>query len=240
MKALIVDDEPLVRNELAYMLTRVAQDCTVREAGNAQDALALLQATPFDVVFLDVSMPGLDGLDTAAIIDKLPSKPLVVFVTAHEKHALRAFELAAFDYLLKPVTEERLTATLGRLRARAAAKSAGAAASSSGRLPVDWDGRTFLVPVADIRYVQARGHVVTVVLFEQSFRFRGTLAECAHRLEAHGFLRVHRAYLVNPRHVVEANPIMAGAYALRVDDRAHSEVPVSRNFAGAVRTAFEL
>jgi two-component system, LytTR family, response regulator LytT len=239
VKVLIVDDEALVRNELAYLLTRVAADCTVREADTAIQALAFLQQAAFDVVFLDVRMPGLSGIDAAAVIEKLPLKPAVVFVTAHEEHALRAFELAAFDYLLKPVTEERLSATVGRLRARNAAKSA-PQQSAAGRLPVDWGGRTFLVPIGDVRFVQARGHTVTVVMFDQTFRFRGTLGECAQRLEPHGFIRVHRAYLVNPRHVVEANPIMAGAYALRVDDRARSEVPVSRNFAAAVRTALEL
>lgn len=239
MKALVVDDEPLVRNELVYMLARVARDCAVQEAESAVHALALLQQSSYDVVFLDVRMPGLSGLDAAAVIEKLPRRPHVVFVTAHEDYALRAFELAAFDYLLKPVTEERLAATVGRLRGTVGAKRRPDAVVS-GRLPVDGGGRTFLVPVADIRYVQARGHTVTVVLFEQTFRFRGTLAECAQRLGSHGFIRVHRAYLVNPRHVVEANPMLAGAYLLRVDDRSHSEVPVSRNFANAVRAAFAL
>jgi two-component system response regulator LytT len=239
VKALVVDDEPLVRNELAYMLARVARDCAVKEADSAVQALALLQQSAYDVVFLDVRMPGMTGLDAAAVIEHLPKRPHVVFVTAHEDHALRAFELAAFDYLLKPVTEERLALTLGRMRSRTAANQRGEA-SASGRLPVDSGGRTFLVPVADIRFVQARGHVVTVALFDQAFRFRGTLGECMRRLEPNGFLRVHRAYLVNPRHVVEANPILAGAYALRVDDRARSEVPVSRNFAASVRAAFQL
>jgi two-component system response regulator LytT len=129
--------------------------------------------------------------------------------------------------------------TLGRMRSRPRATERGET-SISGRLPVEGGGRTFLVPVVDIRFAQARGHVVTIALFDQTFRFRGTLAECARRLEPSGFLRVHRAYLVNPRHVVEANPLIAGAYTLRVDDRTRSEVPVSRNFAASVRSAFQL
>jgi DNA-binding LytR/AlgR family response regulator len=238
MRALVVDDEPLVRNELIYTLRRVARDCDVREAGNALDAMGLLQAAQYDIVFLDIRMPGLSGLDAAAVIDRLPRPPHVVFVTAHEDHALRAFEVAAIDYLLKPVTEERLAQTVERWRTRA--PHAPASAQQSGRLPVEGSGRTFLVPIDDVRYVQARGHVVTVALYEQTFRFRGSLGECAARLEPHGFVRVHRAYLVNPRHVVEANPSMAGTYELRVDDRSHSRVPVSRNFVPGIRTTFQL
>jgi DNA-binding LytR/AlgR family response regulator len=239
VKALVVDDEPLVRNEFVYMLARVARDVRVEEADSTVQALACMQREVYDVVFLDIHMPGLSGLDAAAVIEKLPKRPHVIFVTAHEHHALRAFELGACDYLLKPVTEERLAVAIGRARGGARRERI-APAAASGRLPVDGCGRTYLVPVTDIRYVQARGHVVTIVLFDQTFRFRGTLAECAQRLEPQGFLRVHRAYLVNVRHVVEANPILAGAYALRVDDRAHSEVPVSRTFAGNVRATFAL
>ena len=237
MKALVVDDEPLVRNEFVYMLARVASDCAVREAGTALQALSLLQHAPFDVVFLDIRMPGLSGLEALSLINRIPNHPRVVFVTAHEDHALRAFELAAFDYLLKPVTEQRLAATFERLRTAAAAKTH--APPLQGRLPVEGRGRTLLVPVSDIRYVAARGHVVSVALYDQTFRFRGTLADCEQRLESYDFMRVHRAYLVNPHHVVDVSTLIAGAYALHVDDRVRSEIPVSRNFAPAVRAAFE-
>lgn len=238
MKALVVDDEPLVRSELVYILQRVADDCTVREAESALDALAQLQRTPYDVVFLDIKMPGLDGLEAAALIDRLPRRPHIVFVTAHEAHALEAFAVAASDYLLKPVTEERLAATLHRLRV-GLGRRRGAEPVHSGRLPVDAGGRTMLVAIDDVRFVQARGHLVSVSLHDQSLRFRGTLGDCAARLEPHGFLRVHRAYLVNPKHVLEINPFDAGTYALRVDDREGSEIPVSRNYAAEVRKALQ-
>ena len=238
MRALVVDDEPLVRNEFVYMLARVVRDCAVREAGTALQALSLLQHAPFDVVFLDIRMPGLSGLEALSVINRIPNHPRVVFVTAHEDHALRAFELEEFDYLLKPVTEQRLAATCERLRIETGAKSH--VPATQGRLPVDGLGRTLFVPVSDIRYVVARGHAISVALYDKVFRFRGTLADCVQRLEPYDFLRVHRAYLVNPHHVVDVSPLAAGAYALHVDDHARSEVPVSRNFAPAVRTAFDL
>jgi DNA-binding LytR/AlgR family response regulator len=237
MKALVVDDEPVVRKELVYTLGRVAPHCKVEEAESAAEALALLQSSAFDVVFLDIRMPGVDGLDTAAILKRLPKRPGIVFVTAYPDYALSAFDVAASDYLLKPVTEERLADTLRRLGSGPGAKKP---EPEHARLPVVDEGRTLLLRIEDIRFVEARDHVVTVRLFDQSYRFRGPLSECAERLERHDFLRVHRAYIVNPRHVVEVNNFLGGTYVIRVDDRTRSEVPVSRNFAQAVRQAFEL
>jgi DNA-binding LytR/AlgR family response regulator len=239
MRALVVDDEPVVRKELVYTLGRVAPACKVEEAESAVDALALLQSTAYDVVFLDIRMPGLDGLDAAAVIKRLPKRPWIVFVTAYPDYALSAFDVAASDYLLKPVTEERLADTLRRLRSQPGARKA-AEQPEHMRLPVVDEGRTLLLRIEDIRFVEARDHLVSVRLFDRSYRFRGPLGECAARLERHGFLRVHRAYIVNPAHVVEVNPFLAGTYVIRVDDRTRSEVPVSRNFAAAVRTAFDL
>jgi len=238
VKALVVDDEPIVRKDLAYTLGRVAPGCKIEEAESAVEALALLQTSSFDIVFLDIRMPGLDGLNAAAVINRLPKRTHVVFVTAFPDYALSAFDVAASDYLIKPVSEERLSDTLRRLRSESSTKSPDQ--TEHARLPVVDEGRTLLLRIEDVRFVEARDHLVAVRLFDRSYRFRGSLAECASRLERHGFLRVHRAYIVNPRHVVEVNGFMAGSYIIRVDDRTRSEVPVSRNFAPAIRSAFQL
>jgi DNA-binding LytR/AlgR family response regulator len=124
--------------------------------------------------------------------------------------------------------------TLARVRAR----KREAPAAAPARIPVEADGRTMLISPADVRFVAAAGHDVTVQTFEQRFRYKGTLTQCASTLG--GLLRVHRAYLVNPQHVVEVRPFFAGTYTLVTDDRHRSEVPVSRAFAKAVRTAFHL
>jgi DNA-binding LytR/AlgR family response regulator len=171
------------------------------------------------------------------VIEKLPRKPQVAFVTAHEDHAIEAFEHEAVDYLLKPVSAERLAKTLARVRAREMRPPA-SAAPLPAKFPVDLDGRTMLIPPSEIRYVTASGHDVTVQTFERAFRYKGTLSDCASRLR--GLLRVHRAYLVNPQHVVEVRPFFAGTYTLVTDDKARSEVPVSRAFAKTVRSAFHL
>jgi two-component system response regulator LytT len=238
LKALVVDDEPLVRSELTYTLQSVARGCLVREADSGREALDLLQRSDFDIVFLDIHMPELTGIEAAEAIKHLPTRPYVVFVTAHENYALAAFDVAASDYLLKPVTRERLTETLERLGifARDAALSK---ALMMGRLVVQLGDRRLLVPIEDVRFVQVRGHQVSVALYDEAARLRGTLGGVEERLEAHGFVRAHRAYIVNPQHVVEFVPFAGGTYALHMDDRARSEVPVSRHFASAVRAAVE-
>jgi DNA-binding LytR/AlgR family response regulator len=241
MRALVVDDEPLVRSELVYALGKVARDVEVSEAPDAIEALRELAAAHFDVVFLDINLPGLSGLEATRVINAMPAAPQVVFVTAHDTHAVDAFELAAFDYVVKPVSQDRLARTIERLRSsRSSAAGVAPAQGTLARVALEDGERTRLAKVAEIRYVQANGHVVTARLFDGDLRWKGSLAEAAARLEPAGFLRVHRAYLVNPERVVEVEPFFGGSYLLRVDDKTRSEVPVSRNYLPAVRKALGL
>jgi len=240
VRALVVDDESLVRSELVYTLGRVASDISIVEAENATQALATLAADAFDIVFLDINMPGMNGLDAMTVIEKLPNKPHVVFVTAYGQHALRAFELDASDYLVKPVTEERLATTIARVRAARTPSVAAPLSTAGNRIALEDDDRTMLVRISEIRVVHATGHVVLAKTFDRELRFRGSLGECAARLEPLGFLRTHRSFLVNPEHVVEVEPFFGGTYVLRLDDKARSEAPVSRGFMPTVRKAFGL
>jgi|SRR5579884_320880 len=238
MRALVVDDEALVRSELVYALGKVAPDVRVAEAADALEALQLLAKDAYDVVFLDINLPNLSGIEASAVIAKLEHAPQVVFVTAYQEHAVDAFELGAVDYVVKPVSEARLARTVERLRGRNGANNgASAAPAGPARVALEDGERTRLVRVAEIRYVQANGHLVTARLFDGELRWKGSLADAAARLEPLGFLRVHRAYLVNAERVVEVEPFFNGAYLLRVDDKARSEVPVSRNYVAGVRRA---
>ena len=241
MRALVVDDEPLVRSELVYALRKVCGEIDIEEAPDAIEALRVLAGGAYDVVFLDINLPGLSGIEATKVINALPSAPQVVFVTAHDTHAVDAFELAAFDYVVKPVSPERLARTVERLRAQRENSAPAAAPNGNlSRVALEDGERTRLVKLADIRYVEANGHVVTARTFDADLRWKGSLAEAASRLEPAGFLRVHRAYLVNPERVVEVEPFFGGAYLLRVDDKARSEVPISRNYFPAVRKALGL
>jgi two-component system, LytTR family, response regulator LytT len=239
LQALVVEDEPHARSELVYALER-AGGVEIAEAENAIAALAKLQSGRFDVVFLDVRMPGLSGTDAMPVINNLAQRPEVVFVTAYGDHAVEAFEHEATDYLLKPVSAERLRKTLARIRSRRPSAPNASVQALPARLPVERDGKTLLIRPSEIRFARAHGHDVSVRLYDGEYRFRGTLAACAALLERRGFLRVHRAYLVNPEHVVEVRPFFAGAYVLLTDDKARSEVPVSRAYGKMVRAAFHL
>lgn len=103
------------------------------------------------------------------------------------------------------------------------------------RLPVEADRTTVFVPIGDIRFIEARGHMVSVAVLDRTFRFRGTLEECESRLRSHGFMRAHRAYLVNAQRIVAVTPLHSGLYVLHVDDRTRSQIPVSRHYAPKIR-----
>lgn len=238
LRALVADDEPLARDELAYLLRCVGLVEVVDQAASAIEALARLHEQPYDVLFLDIRMPGLSGLEAMEVVNRLPRRPHVVFVTAYDEHALAAFEVAATDYLLKPVSELRLRRAVERILAQVDAPPS--PRTAVGKLPVEGEGHTILVRIPDVRLVHARGHSVLVRTFNAEYRSRSPLAELQKQLAPHGFLRVHRAYLVNLEHVLEVHPFFAGAYLLRLDDERHTEVPVSRAAARHVRATLGL
>jgi DNA-binding LytR/AlgR family response regulator len=186
MKALVVDDESLVRSELVYALGKVAPDFRITEAADAVEALRHLAGEPYDVAFLDINLPGLSGLEATKVIAALPTPPHVVFVTADGTRAVDAFELAAVDYVVKPVSEARLARTVARLRTlretQAAAPNGAPAAAS--RVALEDGDRMRLVRVADIRYMQANGHTVTARVFDGDLRWKGSLTEAATRISA--------------------------------------------------------
>jgi two-component system response regulator LytT len=232
LRALVVDDDAAAGRHLADLLA-AAGVAPVERAASAVDALARLQEEAFDVVFLDVRLPGVDGLEALRVINRLRPAPPVVFVTAHADHAVDAFAEAAADYLLKPVTEARLAATLGRLRSRREPEQA-------GRLAIDLGDRMVLLQPEDIRYAAAQGDAANVATYDAVYPTRHTLGELERRLGTSRFARVHRSYLVNVDHVVEIHPLFKGTYMLHMDDRRRSRVPVSRREAARLRLIFGL
>ncbi|MDR7568296.1 MAG: LytTR family DNA-binding domain-containing protein, partial [Armatimonadota bacterium] len=202
----------------------------------AEDAYALLDRirnSPPEVVFLDIRMPGLSGLDALRALNALPQRPRVVLVSAFDEHALEAFEAAAFDYLLKPVDPDRLRKTLERLAAEPPP-------GIPSRLALPTADRVVLLDPDQILYVQAQGDLVRVVTREGTYEARTTLREVARRLPPARFLRVHRSYLVNLDHVVELHPFFSGTMLLRLDDPHRTEIPVSRSAARFLKALLQL
>lgn len=246
LTVLLVDDEALARLRLRTLL----QDCAdpasevIGEAGDADEALALLHGRDCDLLLLDIGLPGIDGMQLAAALRTLAMPPSVVFVTAHAEHALRAFELDAVDYLTKPVSRERLRSALQRVAQRRRTKPA--AAGDDARVLVVHDrGRVLRLPLSDVLYLKAELKYVTLRTPAHSYVLDDPLSDLEQRL-GEGFLRVHRNALV-ARSAVRALQRRRGDGSNA--DEGHAEhwavqlmptgewLPVSRRQLAAVREA---
>jgi two-component system response regulator AlgR len=195
LRAFVVDDEPLALKRLSRMLTATGRVEIVGQATDPGKALPLISTQPVDVLFLDIHMPGLNGFQ---VVERVPAGPLVVFTTAYDQHAVRAFEVNAIDYLLKPVRLERLLAALGKTRAGPPVTRAAldAAANLPRRhLSVHERGKISLVPLADILYLRAELKYVTVRTAEREYLVEESLTHLEEEF-ADTFVRVHRNCLV--------------------------------------------
>ncbi|HIE12659.1 MAG TPA: response regulator transcription factor [Desulfotomaculum sp.] len=244
LKALIVDDEYPARQELRYVLSKIDNVDIVGEATNAQEALALIKALDYSVLFLDIAMPGMNGLELGAVIQELPQAPHVIYVTAYDEYAVKAFDVSAVDYILKPIDEKRLRKAINKVikLTREAGAETGAArevktepAIRIDRLPAEKSGKTVLVNEGDIVYIFTEGDAVYVKTFADRFLARFTLKELEARLNQNVFFRTHRCFIVNLHKVKEIIPFFNGTYSLVVEDKERSEVPLSRAQAKKLR-----
>jgi two-component system LytT family response regulator len=226
---LIVDDEPLARRYLKRLLVRDGGVGDIRQAANGLEAGAAIRLARPDIMFLDVEMPGLSGADLLGSLAPADA-PVTVFTTAYSQHAIKAFELEACDYLLKPFDEARFAKALQRAKTAVAAarRAAGAA-----KLPVQAGERTLLLGVDEIVAVAAEDNYVRVLAAGRTFLQRSTLAATEKVLRPAGFLRVHRGYLVNPAHVREISARDPRRLELTLSDG--SSAPVSRRYRDLVQ-----
>lgn len=239
-RALVVDDEHPALAEMRFRLEELSDPpfAQVDTASTVGEALRRLRSSSYDILFLDIQMPGLTGLELADVVGALPQRPAIVFVTAYEEHAVRAFELGAVDYLMKPVSPERLRRTLQRVRGGTSAPEPEAPppAPIFDRLPVEVGGKTILLDVPEIRFAEARGDIVSVKTRDTLYATRFSLTELERRLPNPPFLRIHRAYVTNLRHVVEIRPYFNGAYLIKTNDDSGTELTVSRGHARGLRS----
>jgi DNA-binding LytR/AlgR family response regulator len=241
-RALIVDDEAPARAELRYLLEEFNHVQVVGEATNGEEALLLLRSLSYDLVLLDIRMPGGTGLAVAAALRELPHPPKVIFTTAYPDHAVEAFDLEAVDYLVKPFDAERLGRALDRAlsnpvddsQPRPAAPLQPPGTEPLVRIPVQRDGRTVLVDRTAIVYASAVRGYSYLKLADERLLVSFSLNELERRLRGH-FFRTHRAYLVNLDHVRELVPDFKGALVLVMNDRQRSRVEVSRRQARELR-----
>ncbi|MBV9507970.1 MAG: response regulator transcription factor [Acidobacteriia bacterium] len=254
LTTVVVDDEQLACDELTYFLKDFPEVEVIGEAHNGLEALDLIQKLEPELVFLDIHMPGLDGLGTVRQLrEREMELPHFIFVTAYDQHAVEAFRLEALDYLLKPVERGRLAETIERVRRVAQEKRPPAAvAGPSGsaakpapaprsKLLVRANNRNFIVDANDVIYATIDNGLITLVTtsLEGHSNYR-TIEELQANLDRDMFWRVHRSYLVNINRIKEVVPWFKSSYQLRLDDKKHTEVPVSRVQTRRLRELFKL
>ncbi len=253
LTTVVVDDEQLACDELSFLLRDFPEVEVIATGSNGLQAVDLIQQMEPELVFLDVHMPGLDGM---GVVRKLREKdvdlPHFIFVTAYDQYAVEAFRLEALDYLLKPVEKGRLSETIERARRaiqdkkvpeNAATKPSGPAVPAGPRsqILVRSNNRQFIVHANDVIYATIDSGLITLVTttLEGHSNYR-TIEDLQANLDPERFWRVHRSYLVNVNHIKEVVPWFKSSYQLRMDDKKHTEVPVSRVQTRRLRELFKL
>ncbi len=255
LNALIVDDEKPARDELAYLLKGFPEITVVGQGKNGIEAVALIKEHNPDLVFLDVQMPGLDGF---GVIKKLKDRkgkmPHIVFATAYDQYAVQAFEVNAVDYILKPFDKHRLAKAIQRARKTVENETLPAERLETlvnqlghqrqgqpVKLLLKAQGRLLLVDASDVVCASIEDDTITVSAreFEGTSNYR-TIEELMNSLDSDRFWRPHRSFLVNIDHIKEVLPWFKSSYMLKMADRRHSEIPVSRAQTRRLRELFKM
>jgi DNA-binding LytR/AlgR family response regulator len=223
LTVLAVDDEPPALDELAYLLGADPRVGVVHTAGDATEAVRLLRDTDVDAVFLDIRMPGLDGMELARVLRRFARPPAIVFVTAYDDGAVDAFDLGVTDYVRKPVRAERLAESLRRVTA-APGRSESARPADELSIPIELAGTTRMLPRSAVRWVEAQGDYARLHTTDASHLVRVSLATLAERWADAGFVRIHRSYLVQLKLIAELRLTHSG-YVVGIDG---TDLPVSR------------
>lgn len=247
LRVLAVDDEPLALDDLSQLLCEHPHVSAVSTADSAVAALQTLASSRVDAVFLDVRMPDIDGLDLARVLKRFDAPPAIVFVSAYESAAVAAFELEAADYLMKPVTRQRISEALERVaRAASFERSAEHIAqdqpeidSHSQVLAVDIPrgGGVHLLPRSSILYLEAFGDYQRVFSIEGRFLLRTSLVELERKWATYGFVRVHRKFMVNLQHATAVRQHPTGTWVVTFSEG--SEVPIARRHLTDLRRQLE-
>jgi DNA-binding LytR/AlgR family response regulator len=228
LRALVVDDEGPAREELAYLLREDPRVGHVRTADNAARALTLLNDEPCDVLFCDIKMPGLDGVELARVVSRFAQRPQVVFVTAYEERAVDAFELQATDYVMKPVRPERLAEAVRRVVEWGSAEPS---ADADETIAVELAGVTRFVRRSQVRFVEAQGDYARLHTADASHLVRSPLSVLERRWADAGFVRIHRSTLVALGHIEEVR-VADGRMTVRLGT---DELLVSRRHSRELR-----
>ncbi len=236
---LVIEDEPYARDELIYILSRFSFCEIIGEAESGQEAIALCKKLKPEVLFLDIELPDMSGMEVARVVSDFSLAPLIVFATAYDEYAVEAFEVGAIDYILKPFEESRIEKTLQRIERLKLNKedwimalkkiSEFVSSATLKKLPVQQsDGIIDLIAYRDILFCESAGKGVRVITHKGEYLFNGTLSDLEVRLKLDGFLRVHKSYLINLKKIQAVIPWFKGTYWIVLEGEKR-QIPVSKS-----------
>lgn len=239
LKAVVVDDEKPARDELCYLLSLASDIEVIGQADSGAAAITLAARLKPHVIFMDIDMRGMNGLETAVVLRTVLPEVIVIFATAYDHYAIQAFEIGAIDYILKPFEEQRVHAAIERLKNyhyvdwQAAGERIDRALQQTkiniNKLPVLKNGKIMLVNYDEIIYATTEAGTVIIVTAEGCYEYQGTLAKIEERTRQTQLVRVHKSYVVNLDKVKEVIPWFKGTYWLKVDHPSDAEIPVSKS-----------
>jgi two-component system LytT family response regulator len=233
MKVIIVEDEVLAQQELTWLIKEHSQMEIVGTFDDGLDVLKFLQHNKVDAIFLDINIPSLDGVLLAQNISQFAHKPFIVFITAWKEHAVEAFELEAFDYILKPYQESRIVTMLQKLenswqQQSGSSNNAASPQRENDTINLIRDDKIFVTSIHDIYYAEAHEKMTFVYTRRESWVMPMNITEFCSKLPAAHFFRCHRSYCVNLNKIREIEPWFNNTYILRLRD-LDFQVPVSRS-----------
>lgn len=227
-RVLIADDEPLSRANMRALLAQLCSWQIVAEAGHGREAVEFLEHHPADIAFLDIRMPGMSGIECATRLASLENPPQVVFTTAYEQYALEAFEQAALDYLLKPISDERLKHTIERFN-----RFQSGSLQPENRIVVRSVGKYELVNLEEVKWVRSAGNYIELHLQDRTLLHRTSLAQFAEGLQTGMFQRVHRTAIVRLSEIRTVHVNRSGNFRLEL--HCGQSVPVSQRYREQVQ-----
>ncbi len=247
LRVIIVDDEPPARRRLRRFLDAHADVEVIAECGDGASAVQAIESREPDLVLLDVQMPELDGFEVLSALE-MPRLPAVIFVTAYDQYALRAFAVHALDYVVKPVEADRFADAMAHARARIAEHRTAAAGLAGllselkseraylARIPVRSEGKIKVVDLADVDWLSAADNYVTLHVRGREYLVRDTLAALERRLDPRSFVRVHRSAIVHLNRIAELTPDAHGDFSIRLKDG--TMLGMSRTYRASVEEHF--
>ena len=238
---IIVDDELYSRDELKHLLAMHGDIKLIGEAGSPSDALKLILEAEPKLVFLDIDMPQMNGMELAETITKMKQPPFIVFATAHADYAARAFRVDALDYLLKPFDEDELHQTLKRVRIQLSKRNTEPLDEMTKltRLAVEVEGRIRYIEPSSILYIVREERETVIFTKSESFRMKTSLKDLKQKLRGYPFHQSHKSYIVNLAEIDQLIPWFNGAFQLKMKGR-DDDIPVSRTYVKELREKLEL